>query len=224
MNSTLKTRQIVESGLMIALSVILSMLKVFHLPWGGSITFCSMLPMILLAYRYGWKWGSLSALVYAAVQAILGAVDGTFTMVALGAENGIYSSGVFVIPYWAAVIGILLLDYVAAFTVLGLGGLFKKGENSPKELMKGAILAGCARYAVHTLSGFLFFGTFASWFFGEVGAFGEMMMGTFSGNLLYFLYSLIYNGCYMIPETIITAAAAYLLAKYSPQILKVKTR
>ena len=46
MNSTLKTRRIVESGLMIALSVILSMLKIFQLPWGGSVTLCSMLPMI----------------------------------------------------------------------------------------------------------------------------------------------------------------------------------
>ena len=224
MNATLKTRRLVESGLMIALSVILSMLKIFHLPWGGSITLCSMLPMILLSYRYGWKWGSFSALIYAALQTVLGAVDGTFTMVALGAESGIYSSGIFVITYWAAVVGIILLDYVLAFAGLGLGGCFKKGENGPKELLKGAVLASCLRYVVHILSGFLFFGTFASWFFGEVGAFGEMMMGTFNGNLLYFLYSVIYNGCFMIPEIIITAVAAYFLAKFAPQMLKVKEK
>ena len=220
MNTTLKTRRIVESGLMIALSVILSMLKIFQLPWGGSITLCSMLPMILLAYRYGCKWGAFSALVYAALQAVLGAVDGTFTMVALGAESGAYSSGIFVIPYWAAVLGIILMDYIFAFTVLGLGGFFKKESDSPKALLKGCLLACCARYAVHIFSGFLFFGTFASWFFGEVGGFGEWMMGTFSGNLLFFLYSVIYNGCFMIPEIIITSTAAYLIAKYAPQMLK----
>lgn len=224
MNSTLKTRRMVESGLMIALAVILSMLKIFQLPWGGSVTLCSMLPMILLSYRYGIQWGTFSSLIYALLQAMLGAVDGTFTMVALGAESGTYSSGIFVIPYWAAVVGIVLLDYIVAFTVLGLGGLFKKGENQPLSLMKGAAVASIARYIVHILSGFLFFGTFASWFFGEVGAFGEFMMGTFQGNLLYFLYSVIYNGCFMIPEIIITSVCAYLLAKYAPALLKVKSK
>ena len=223
MNSTQKTRRLVESGLMIALSVILSMLKIFHLPWGGSVTLCSMLPMILLSYRYGIKWGSFSSLIYALLQAMLGAMDGTFTMVALGAESGTYSSGIFIIPYWMAVLGIVLLDYVVAFTVLGLGGLFKKDSaNEPKALLKGALAASLARYATHILSGFLFCGTFASWFFGEVGSFGEMMMGSFSGNLLYFLYSVIYNGCFMIPETIITCTCAYLLAKFAPALLKVK--
>lgn len=221
MNATLKTRRLVESGLMIALSVILSMLKIYQLPWGGSWTLCSMLPMILLSYRYGVKWGIFSSLIYAMTQGILGAVDGTFTMVALGAESGIYSSGIFVIPYWAAVVGIMLLDYIIAFTVLGLGGCFKEQKHG---LVKGAVVAGLCRYAVHILSGFLFFGTFASWFFGEVGAFGEMMMGTFNGNLLYFLYSVIYNGCFMIPEIIITAVAAYFLAKFAPQMLKVKEK
>ncbi len=222
MNSTFKTRRMVESGLMIALSVILSMLTIFKLPWGGSITLCSMLPMVLLSYRYGFKWGSFTAFVYAVLQAILGATGGTFTMVALGAESGIYSSGVFIIPYWAAVAGIVLLDYIIAFTVLGLGALFK-GKGQPQvDLLKGAVLATAARFVVHTISGFLFFGTFASWFFGEIGAFGEIMMGTFSGNLLYFLYSLIYNGCYMIPEIIITATAAYFAGKFAPELLRVK--
>ena len=224
MNSTLKTRRLVESGLMIALATILSMLKIFHLPWGGSVTLCSMLPMILLSYRYGVKWGTFSSLVYAALQGILGAVDGTFTMVALGAENGVYSSGIFVIPYWAAVVGILLLDYIIAFTVLGLGGLFRGQKNQPLALTKGVIVAGLARLLVHVVSGFLFFGTFASWFFGEVGAFGEMMMGTFSGNLLFLLYSIIYNACFMVPEIIITAVCAYLLAKFAPAVLKVKEK
>lgn len=222
MNSTMNTRRLVESSLMIALATILSMLKVYQLPWGGSVTLCSMLPMILLSYRYGVKWGTFSALVYAILQGLLGAVDGTFSMVALGAEEGLVSSGVFVVPYWLAVIGILLMDYIIAFTVLGLGGTFRKGENQPLSLVKGTLLACGSRYLVHVLSGFLFFGTFASWFFGEVGAFGEYMMGTFSGNLLFFLYSLIYNGCYLIPETIITAVAAYFLAKFAPAVLKVR--
>lgn len=221
MNSTAKTRRLVESGLMIALSTILSMLKILNLPWGGSITLCSMLPIILLSYRYGVKWGTFSALVYAALQGMLSAVDGTFTMVALGAESGVYSSGIFQCPYWVAVVGILLLDYIIAFTVLGLGGLFRGGANAPASLVKGVIVAGLARYVVHIFSGFIFFGTFASWFFGEVGSFGEMMMSTFNGNLLFFLYSVIYNGAFMIPEIILTSLSAFFLAKFAPAVVKI---
>lgn len=221
MNSHIKTRRLVESALMIALATILSMLKIFQLPWGGSVTLCSMLPMILLSYRYGIRWGAFSSLVYSLLQALLGAMDGTFTMVALGAESGTYSSGVFVIPYWVAVVGIILLDYVVAFTVLSLGGLFRQDQNKPLGLLKGIVVAGLARYCAHILSGFLFFGTFASWFFGEVGSFGEMMLGRFSGNLLFFLYSVIYNGCFMLPEILITAVCGYLLARMAPKLLTV---
>ena len=100
MSSTMKTRRMVESGLMIALATILSMLKIYSLPWGGSITLCSMLPLFLIAYRHGTKWGTFTALIYAVLQGLLGAVDGTFTMVALGAESGVYSTGIFQCPYW----------------------------------------------------------------------------------------------------------------------------
>lgn len=212
MQTTARTRRLVESGLMIALSIILSMLKIFKMPWGGSVTFCSMLPMILLSYRWGVKWGAFSALIYAIMQAIFGAIDGTFTMVALGAESGIYSSGILEIPYWLAVVGIIFLDYIAAFTVLGLGGAFKK-MNKNTSLLKGTLLATASRYAVHTISGYIFFGTFASWFFGEIGRFGEVMLENFDGKLLFLLYSVIYNGCFMVPEIVITALCAYWLEK-----------
>jgi len=219
MNTQTKTRRLVESGLMIALATILSMLKLLHLPWGGSVTLCSMLPMILLSYRYGVRWGAFSSLVYSVLQALLGAIDGTFTMVALGAESGSYSSGLFVIPYWAAVVGIVLLDYIVAFTALSLGGLFRQGKNKPLSLLEGIVVAGLARYCAHILSGFIFFATYSSWFFGEVGAFGEMMLSTFSGNLLFFLYSTIYNGCFMLPEILITGVCGYLLARVAPKLL-----
>lgn len=224
MSSTMKTRRMVESGLMIALATILSMLKIYSLPWGGSVTLCSMLPLFLIAYRHGTKWGTFTALVYAVLQGLLGAVDGTFTMVALGAESGVYSTGIFQCPYWVAVVGIVLLDYILAFTVLGTAGMFREKfpEKPAVGLALGCVVAGLLRYLCHVISGFIFFGTFAEWFFGEVGSFGSFMVSTFSGNVLFFLYSLIYNATYLIPEVLITTVAAFLLAKTAPQVLNFK--
>ncbi len=221
MNSTSKTQRMVESGLMIALATILSMLKIYSLPWGGSVTLCSMLPLCLIAYRYGVKWGTFTALVYSALQALLGAVDGTFTMVALGAESGVYSTGIFQCPYWAAVLGIVLLDYLLAFTVLGTAGIFRSRfpEKPALGLALGCVAAGLLRYACHIFSGFIFFATYAEWFFGEVGGFGSFMLSSFHGGLLFFLYSVIYNGTFMIPEILVTATAAFFLAKAAPKPL-----
>ena len=58
---------------MIALATVLSMIKFANLPFGGSVTLCSMLPLVLIAYRYKWKWGLLTGVVYGLVQMVLGA-------------------------------------------------------------------------------------------------------------------------------------------------------
>lgn len=62
-----------ESAIMIALATVLSMIKFANLPFGGSVTLCSMLPLVLIAYRYKWKWGLLTGAVYGLVQMVLGA-------------------------------------------------------------------------------------------------------------------------------------------------------
>lgn len=51
-----------ESAIMIALATVLSMIKFANLPFGGSVTLCSMLPLVLIAYRYKWKWEYLPVL------------------------------------------------------------------------------------------------------------------------------------------------------------------
>ena len=82
---------------MIALATVLSMIKFANLPFGGSVTLCSMLPLVLIAYRYKWKWGLLTGVVYGLVQMVLGANNLSYGTSAL------------------AVILIILFDYLVAF-------------------------------------------------------------------------------------------------------------
>lgn len=69
MTQSFKTKRLVESALMIALSTILSFIIIFRLPFGGSITACCMLPVILAAYRYGTKWGLVTAFAFSLIRA-----------------------------------------------------------------------------------------------------------------------------------------------------------
>ena len=90
-----KTRILVEGALMIALSTILSFVIIFRLPFGGSITACCMLPVILVSYRYGTRWGLATAFAFSLIQGIQGIAEGTFSAAALGVENGVFNGGFF---------------------------------------------------------------------------------------------------------------------------------
>ncbi len=195
MNKT-KTRLLTESGVMIALAAILSLIKVFALPYGGSVTLCSMLPIILVGYRNGVRWGVLTAFAYSIIQLILDIPSGIFRGVSLG-----------------MVVGVVVFDYLIAFTALGLGGLFKnKIKNAPLSLVCGALVAMIVRYLAHAVSGYIFFSEYAEWFFGQEGfAFGQQMLEKYHGNTLFVIYTLFYNGTFMIPEIIITSIVCVLV-------------
>ena len=125
-----------ESAIMIALATVLSMIKFANLPFGGSVTLCSMLPLVLIAYRYKWKWGVLTGVVYGLVQMVLGANNLSYGTSAL------------------AVILIILFDYLVAFGVIGFAGVFRdKFHNQPLEIALGAFLACALRYICHFISG-----------------------------------------------------------------------
>ena len=63
-----RIRALTESAIMIAMATILSLFKLYELPWGGSVTLASMLPLVIIGYRHGLKWGMLSSLVYSLLQ------------------------------------------------------------------------------------------------------------------------------------------------------------
>lgn len=222
MNQSFRTKRLVESALMIALSTILSFIVLFRLPFGGSLTPCCMLPVILISYRYGCKWGFATSFAFSLIQGIQGIAEGTFSAAALGVENGVFNGGFFSGSPLFAAFGIFLLDYIIAFTALGIGGIFRdKIKNKPLSLVCGILVAGLLRYAAHVISGAIFFGIWGEWFFTQEGffAWGQTLVDMFPGKSLYVLYSLIYNLFFLLPETGLTAAAGYLISKAMPKLL-----
>ena len=127
---------------------------------------------------------------------MLGAVEGVFKGTGIG-----------------IVLCVILFDYLIAFAVLGLGGMFKgKIRSTSAALALGTIVVSFLRLAAHFISGYLFFGSYAEWFFSQEGfTLGQTILSKYSGTLLAAIYSLFYNASYMIPEMIITAAVAAIL-------------
>ncbi len=184
-----KTKMLVEGAVMIALATVLSYLRIVKFPWGGSITVLSMLPIVIFALRYGAVKGLAVSFVYSLMQ--------------LG--QGILFDGLL---GWGltptALISCMFLDYVGAFSVLCLAGLF--GNKKMGGIIGGTVFAMFLRFAMHYASGVLIFHSF-----------GELWTGFYTENT--WLYSLVYNGAYMLPEIIFTTAGAVLLFK-TPQIRK----
>ena len=207
---TSKTRRLTESAMLLAVAIVLELLsKMFipEMPFGGQITLVSMLPVVLISYRHGVKWGICSGFAYALLEMAIGTKT-----VAAAFQPGYFGDGVLIVN---ALI-MCLLDYVVAFTVLGLGGAFRnKIQNSGVALMTGSLVALGARYVTHIASGYILFAGYAEWFFTQEGfpAWGASLVETLSPELLGFVYSVVYNGMYMIPEMIITAVVALLLAR-----------
>lgn len=225
MTQSFKTKRLVESALMIALSTILSFIIIFRLPFGGSITACCMLPVILAAYRYGTKWGLVTAFAFSLIQGIQGIAEGTFSAASLGVENGVFNGGFFSGSPLLASFGIFLLDYIIAFTVLGFGGIFRNRiKNKQLSLVCGILVAGLFRYIAHVISGAIFFGIWGEWFFTQEGffAWGQTLVDMFPGQSLYVIYSLIYNLSFLLPEVVITAVVGFLITKAMPRLLDKK--
>ncbi len=177
-----KTRMLVEGAIMIALATILSFIQIVKFPWGGSITILSMLPIVLFSLRYGVKYGLGVAFVYSLIQFIQGMADGIF--------------GWGLTP--VALIACIFIDYIFAFTVLGIAGAF--GNKKMFSIIGGVVVALFGRFVCHFISGVLIFNSF-----------GELWSGFSTDNS--WLYSLLYNGAYMLPEIIFTTAGAIILLK-----------
>ena len=150
----LGTRKLVFSAMAIALATVASMIKLFHLPMGESITFFSMLLVSLVGYWYGLGTGLFAGLAYGLLQLIID-------------------------PYIIS-LPQMLVDYVFAFTALGLSGVFSGAKHG---LIKGYLLGVVGRYFFAVLSGYIFFGSYSS-------EYGMSAMA----------YSLAYNGIYIFTE------------------------
>ena len=173
-NTKTQIRTLVECAILVALSFVLSFVKFWEMPFGGSVTLLSMLPICVAALRHGPKWGFGTAFVYSITQALVS-----------GAAAWGLTPTVLIVCY--------LLDYILAFTVLGFCGFFK--NKSP--LVQSLAVAGVCvlRFICHYLSGVTIWR---------------------SSGLEYnitnpYLFSLLYNGSYMLPETIFTAVGSFFV-------------
>lgn len=194
-----KLRKLVTCAMLIAIATVLTFAVIYKSPFDGSVTVLSMLPIVLIGYLYGVKWGFGSALVFGVLKVIvsMGSVAKLFMPDSDQA-------------WWKALI-ICLLDYVLAYTVLGVASLFRKIGKPSAALGIGAFVATTCRYIIHVISGAIFYGSYADWFFGELGETGTYVLEKYSGASLSIVYSLIYNAIYMIPEIVMTTVAAFII-------------
>ena len=140
------TRKLTETAIMLALAVLLSYVTVFQAPMGGSITAFSQVPIVLIGYRYGFKWGAGTGVIY-----------GVLEMLLQGLGNFAYVKG------FAAYLILILADYVVAFACLGIGGaLFRKViKNQTLALALGGAVASLLRFVCHFISGVTIWGEYA---------------------------------------------------------------
>ena len=213
-----KTKRLTESAMLLAMAIVLELVsKMFipEMPFGGQVTLVSMLPVVLISYRHGVKWGLVSGVAYALIEMAIGAKT-----VAAAFQPGYFGDSVMVVN---ALI-MCLLDYLVAYTMMGLGGIFRnRMENRGAALACGALVALGARYLSHVLSGYILFSGWAEWFFTQDGfpAWGASLVSSLSPQMLGLVYSLVYNGMYMVPEMILTAIAAVLIARVPKIVTKV---
>ena len=213
-----KTKRLTESAMLLAVAIVLELVsKMFipEMPFGGQVTLVSMLPVVLISYRHGVKWGLVAGAGYALIEMVIGAKT-----VAAAFQPGYFGDETMIVN---ALI-MCVLDYLVAFTVLGLGGAFRdKIQNPGAALCCGSILALALRYASHVASGYILFAGWAEWFFTQEGfpAWGLRLVESLSPGVLGFVYSLVYNGMYMIPEIVLTAIVTVLIARVRGIVAKV---
>lgn len=130
--SRLSLKQLVFCAAAIALGTVLSYIKLFHFPTGGSITLLSMLMICLPGYWFGLGAGLMAGLAHGVLQILID-------------------------PY-ILFPAQLIVDYLLAFGALGLSGLFHQKKNG---LIKGYITGILGRYFFTVISGWIFFGTYA---------------------------------------------------------------
>ena len=123
----MSTKQLVFCAAAMALAFITSYIKIWNMPWGGSVTLCSMLFIVLAANWYGPGTGIFVGLAYGILQFI---------------------QEPYVLSFFQ-----VCCDYILAFAALGIAGFFAKSRHG---LLKGYIAAVLARGAFHALGGYLY--------------------------------------------------------------------
>ena len=169
--SHLQIRALCEGALMVALAFVLSFVKLWELPNGGSLT-PAMFPILLFGLRWGVGRGLMAGFVFGLLQLIF---------------DGAYAWG------WQS----MVLDYLLAFTPLGLSGLFR---GKAWGIFPGTVVGCISRFVIHYISGVTIYRIYEPTEIVGFGVFDDAV-----------LYSLVYNGSYMLPCTLIALVIAGVL-------------
>ena len=177
-------KMIAFGALAIALSFVLSCVRLYRMPTGGSVTPGSMLPLMLFSVSFGMGPGLVAGLAYGLLQ---------------------YLQGGWWLNVWQ-----FLLDYLLAFAALGLAGMAYKKKD--QWIYISIPVAALGRAVCAILAGLMWVADTPV---------EELTIGTvqFSSPLL---YSIVYNGAYLIPDTLICLLLAFLIAKPLVKIMKTK--
>ncbi len=173
-----RTAILVEGALMVALAFALSCIPSISLPLGGTISFFTTLPIIMMSLRHGLRWGLCTAAVYSLTQTLQG-MDNVLYVKTLG-----------------AMVAVILLDYVVAYTCLGLAGpLARRFKNKTLGLVVGIVVTGLMRYACAFVSGIVVWGQYLD------------------EGVNPWIHSLLYNAGWLAPDLAIVLLAALLLSR-----------
>lgn len=192
------TQVLAESAVMVALSIALFAVSEI-IPWpswlqGGGITLFGQVPIVVLSYRHGIKAGLPAALVL-----------GIFELI-MGLSNFGYVKGA------VSYLVVALFDYLLAYGLLGLGGIFRKAFEKKESfrarqvpaLALGSVFACALRFLCHFLSGVTVWSEYTQ----SGGGFTNLDSLIHGITKASVIYSVTYNGGYMLPETIITVVGA----------------
>ena len=197
-------RKICECGILVAMAFALSLIKIPQI-FGGAVTAASMVPLVVASYRNGTLWGLGSAFVFSVIKLVM------------GFENFSYVTGI------ASILAVLFFDYLLAYTAVGIAGIFKPSRFDSRGTLTlkaslGAFIGMLLRYACHVVSGAVV------WY--DLTKVWEASDPT---NIVFrygkWAYSAVYNGTYMLPETVITVAvSAVLAASVGKSLISKKSR
>ncbi|MBR5345500.1 MAG: energy-coupled thiamine transporter ThiT [Clostridia bacterium] len=177
----LRTRFLAEGAIMLAVATVLSWIKI-DLPLGGGITLVSMLPIIIISHRWGWKKGLLVAFLHSAVQLLF------------GLDNVGYATS------FGMALGVIFLDYIVPYTALGFSALAEKHfGKTDRAVFIGILVTLLFRFACHYITGVWIWAVWAE----------PTYLGIATPTP--WVYSALYNGWYMLFEIIITECVAMIL-------------
>lgn len=199
MKTVSKTRILVEGALMIAASVVLSFIRVYTLPNGGSLSLVPLLPLLMMAYRHGVKWGAFTCFVRGLIALLISFyAPPVRSLYALTME--------------------VLLDYLLPYMVLALACVIAKPfKNKMLGIGISALVTGVAKFLIHVLSGYIVWKDYA-WALEWMSGLGFAGLENMGEDALCWLYSFVYNAIGVLPEVLLTAVIAAILYKTAPKL------